>query len=123
MDCFIITNFMIIMDYLIIILLIAVSVFLINFYQKKRNDVANKAKCPACRTPFQASDIVREDLAEDGLANSGKVRKLYVVMRCSSCGEEKKLTIYTHYRHHPINGSPAYQYFKEVEQQKTKKDA
>ena len=105
-----------------VILFIVVGVFLRCLYYKIKNKIANSAKCPICKIPFGASDIVREDLAEDGLVNSGMIRKLYVVMRCSSCGEEKKLTIYTHYRHHPINGSPAYQYFKEVESSKAKKD-
>ena len=103
-------------EIIVLAVFIAIGVFCVAFYRKKRNQSANKAKCPSCKTPFRASDIVSESLADDGLSNGGRMRKLYVTMRCSSCGTEKKLTIYTEYRHHPTKGSPAYQYFKEVEQ-------
>ena len=87
----------------------------ISFYRKKRNDAANTANCSACKTPFTANDIVDENLSGDGIRNSGNTRKIIVTMRCSRCGKEKKFPIYTTYRHHPVKGSPAQQYFRELE--------
>lgn len=97
-----------------IILLISLGALGAYLYRKIRNNKANNTRCPVCKTSFRASDIVDETLAGDGLTNGGKNRKIIVTMRCSACGNDKKLTIFTAYRHHPVKGSPARQYFKEL---------
>ena len=96
---------------LTVFVLIVLGIFL---YRKARNEVASKAQCPTCKITFRANDIIDENLAGDGLTNTGKTRKIIVTMRCSICGNEKKLTIFTAYRHHPTKGSPGRQYFAEL---------
>ncbi len=103
------------MIFAVIFLLLLVLICL--FYKTAKNKITNNhAYCSACKTAFRAKDIVDETLAGDGLTNGGKTRKIIVTMRCSTCGEEKKFPIYTAYRHHVTKGSPARQYFKDIEE-------
>ena len=100
-----------------IILIIAIGFLVPLLYKKLLNRITtNNVRCSSCKTTFRAKDIVDETLAGDGLTNGGKMRKIIVTMRCFTCGEEKKISIYTTHRHHPAKGSPARQYFKELEE-------
>ena len=116
------------MIFAVISILLLVLVWLFHrFYRNTRNKMANNnAHCSSCKTPLRAKDIVDETLAGDGLDNGGKTRKIIVTMRCPTCYRDKKLTIYTDYRHHVTKGSPARQYFKDIEEkewaQMTKQD-
>lgn len=85
------------------------------------NKIANNKVCKSCKKPFNAKDIIGESLVGDGVQNSGKMRKLSVNMRCSICEREQTLIIYTEYRHSPSKGSPAYQYFKDLEREREEK--
>ncbi len=85
------------------------------------NKIADNSVCKSCKKSFNAKDIIGESLVGDGLKNSGKMRKLSVNMRCSNCEHEQTLIIYTEYRHSPSKGSPAYQYFKDLEREREEK--
>ena len=98
-----------------IIVIVFISVGVRIWYQKMRNGFSDRAACKKCERQFRAADIVSENLVGDGLQNSGKVRKISVTMRCPNCGLERNLLIYTEYRHSSIKGSPAHQYFNDLE--------
>lgn len=89
-----------------------------TWYRSTHNKNTNKkCVCKKCKRRFCAKDIIAEDLIGDGLQNSEKAtRKIAVRMRCSNCENEQVFTIFTAYRHSPSKGSPAYQYFKDLEE-------
>ncbi len=110
------------MEVIIFIVVCAVLAFVIGricaWYRSTHNKNTNKKSvCKECKKRFCAKDIISEDLIGDGLQNSGKaIRKISVRMRCSNCENEQEFTIFTAYRHSPSKGSPAYQYFKDLEE-------
>ena len=104
-----------------LIIIVALSIGVYFLYINLTNKRADNSICKNCKTPFQAKDILSENLVGDGLSNSGKLRKLSVTMRCSGCEREQTLIIFTGYRHSPSKGSPAYQYFKDVEKNRLDK--
>lgn len=106
-----------------IFIIVAFVILSVYLYRKARNCATNNARCPTCKITFRANDIVDETLAGDGLTNGGKNRKIIVTMRCASCGNDKKVTIFTSYRHHPTKGSPAKQYFKELAKKEWEQEA
>ena len=105
------------MEAIPVVIIAGIAILFYWIWRKGLEKKARNAACPKCKQKLGSKDIVGESLKGDGIDNSKRTRKINVSMRCPVCGEEIKLLIYTKYRHHEFNGTPAQQYFRDLELQ------